>query len=1303
MTRLAFNPLAVKAALAGGTALAAVLSTPAAAQAVCTTTLGLLSCTTPSGPVPVVVQAPQLPITLPGGTTTTATTIAVQSPEPILLDLAAAATSTTTDLPALTLDSAADINAQIDALTTNATGATGVLLTAVDDVVLVADDTITTLGAASDGINITAGTVSVTADQIQTVGVDSNGVELVALEGPATLNASLIDTLGDGSTDAILRAAGDIGVNVGVLRSGGDQALGLDLQSDATACAVLGAGSCDVNAVVNSITTDGFGSIGALVVAAGDTDLTVDVLQTGGDEAAGLDLSADPDACIALGVGACDTAFTVNNLTTDGARSPGAIVRAVGDIDGNVGVLRTNGADAIGLDLASDPNACVILGAGACGTSFSVGQLTTNGDGAIGALVRAAGPTTANIGVLETFGDNATGLDLAANPEACITLGLGACTTQLTGNRITTVGDNSAGVLIVSPADVVANLNTIRTAGINAPALSITGDPTACVVLGAGACDATVVGDRIITTGAGSAGVLINTPAQIVADLNTVSTDGNNAPGITLITNPAACILLGTGACGVVLGSGGGGTPGGGTPGSGTPGGPGGGTPGTPGGTDVDTDGNDSPGIVVTTPGPVDVDAGNVDTDGGNSPGIVVDGGEGPIDVDFDTIDTDGPNSPGVDVSGTGPINVGGGNVDTSGPNSPGVIVAGTDDPVTITTGTIVTRGPDSDGINVTTTTGNQTILAGPITVTGLRSDGIDADASGCATVDITARGPITATQGTGIDASSACAVRVTTLPGAPVSGSVAGINAVSGTGATIIIGDTLSSSSGPALNVDGASATVTIQPTGTLNGRFDLTNANDTLTNAGRINATQSSSFGGGTDLLTNTGTIRADGAITFAGLETLTNSGLIDMRDGAANDSLTIPGAYNGTGSARLGVDVGAGTAADRLVVGGAATGSTQVLIAGLDGRFVNGAVVVDAGAGTSATAFSANPGSIGLTDYSLAFNAGTNDFAVFGTPSATAVGASLLAQGAREIFYRGNDAVGAHLASAGAGSGGTGTEARDVQPPLSRAFWVQGFGLVQERDATLDATPFGQARSYSLDSQQDWFGLQLGADLVGGAGGVFGLTAGYIGSALKLKDTPLRNKYEAANVGVYGRFAFGPAFINGLVKYEKYWLDVKDSTIGLNSDTKGHSYGGWVEAGVRFGSDSFFVEPSASIEYAKIKLKGFTALSTGFAFDEDDGLRGKAGARVGTVFDNGPSVVTGYAKGQVIHEFNGEDRLVLSNSGNLLAFDNPRPETYGRATVGIEVVMDVPVRGFIEGSLDFANGVSGGGARGGISVAF
>ncbi|MEL7691483.1 hypothetical protein [Citromicrobium bathyomarinum] len=486
------NLNAIKLAAIGCTSAIALNATPSSAQVACTTDLlGVLNCTAPtpapptppSGTIDLDAFVQPVVVALPPEFESTVGAL-INTSGPITITGDAVIDTLLDDEPALELISGADIDAQVGRLTTIGDNSTGALLRAVDGVILSVDDLVSTLGDNSDGVNIQAGEATVSLDEVRTVGVNSQGVEIVTVSGPAVLNANLIETIGTGSTAAFLTAAGQIGLDVGLLRTQGDQALGLNLQSDPALCATLGAGSCDIDAVVGTITTDGFGSIGALVTAAGETTLTADVIQTNGIEAAGIDLRADPTACVALGVGSCDQAFTVNNLTTTGARSPGAVIRAVGDVDGSIGVLSTDGEDSVGIDLASDPTACASLGAGGCENALSVGQLTTNGDGAIGALIRAAGPTTADIGILETFGDNATGIDLAADPTACVLLGVGQCTTAITADRISTGGDGAAGALIAAPADITGDFGTVETLGANAPGIDISSDPAACLLLG---------------------------------------------------------------------------------------------------------------------------------------------------------------------------------------------------------------------------------------------------------------------------------------------------------------------------------------------------------------------------------------------------------------------------------------------------------------------------------------------------------------------------------------------------------------------------------------------------------------------------------------------------------------------------------------------------------------------------------------------------------------------------------------------------------------------------------------------------
>ena len=389
--------------------------------------------------------------------------------------------------------------------------------------------------------------------------------------------------------------------------------------------------------------------------------------------------------------------------------------------------------------------------------------------------------------------------------------------------------------------------------------------------------------------------------------------------------------------------------------------------------------------------------------------------------------------------------------------------------------------------------------------------------------------------------------------------------------------------------------------------------------------------------------------------------------------------------------------GTMSDTLIIRGAATGSTQVLVDGLDGTFVN-TVVVNTQDGTAAGAFLFDGRTIGLTDYELSFRDGSDNFVLVGSPNDTAAGLGNVLFGSRELFYRGNDAVSSYVES---GRGWIGTER---QPGISRAIWGQAYGMGQERDFDLVEGSFnGQTRRFNIDSQQDFFGLQIGADLFGGPGAAFGVTGGYANSKLKLNASPTRFDLSSWNVGVYAKLDFGGAFVNALVKYEDMDIDIESSLNSSSIDSGADGWGGFVEAGFRFGGGGFFIEPLASIEYANLDGDDFDFGPSSVLLDSDDGLRGKAGVRFGTMIAETPTMVTAYGKLQAIHEFNGKDRVTISNLGGDFVFDNPRPDTYGRGTLGISGVMTSGVTGFIEGTVDFLNGYEGGGGRAGLSFRF
>lgn len=1010
-------------------------------------------------------------------------------------------TSITSTGSGLTATSGSGINAQVTNITTVGDGAIGAALTAVDEVVFRSDGTIRTVGADSDALAIRGSTISADLNAVRTDGPASNGVETFSTSGPTSVRFDTIETNGDLSRGTVLRGTGDNTLTGRAIRTGGTDAVAFDISNDAAACILLGAGGCDNSVAIDNVTTDGFGGIGGLVTATGDTNVNVGVLRTGGDEAAGLSLSNDPSACAVLGAGACDTAFTVNDLSTAGDRSPGAIVRGSGDTTANVGVLRTSGDQAAGLDLASDPQACAILGAGACDTSFSVGRLTTDGAGSTGALIRAAGDTNGRIGVLQTGGEDAAGVDIAS-------------------------------------------------------------DPTACVILGAGACDTTLTADQVSTRGNGAAGVLIDTPGQVIANLGLVSTQGNDSTGLGITQDPAVCLAVGPGTCGT-----------------------------------------------RATTGPVT---------------------------------TAGNNSRGIDIAGPGPIALDAARVTTSGANSDAIRVAGVDGPISISSGTVATAG--------------------------VASNGIVANATACANIDITARDDVISAQGSAIVASSQCNVAVTTMPGADVAGRLAGIDVTSGTGAAIVIGGSLTSAAGPALNVDGAAANVTIGAGGGIAGRVDLTGGNDVLTNNGVFAPVGTSDFGAGTDRLANNGTVRVAGDIRLISLEELFNGGVVDLAGSTPADRLAVSGNFVGGPGSVLALDVAtdaAGTPADRLIVGGNVTGTNAIRLnpIGSGPAVANpvGVVLVDAAPTSTGTFTLQGPQRSGFVDFSLRQAAG--DTLLVATPNELAIEPLSLGGVGHEFWYQSADAWSENAALRRHDLGTDGAKGVSV--------WAQGYGSSDKRgDRSRSVDVFGTARDVNLRRETDRQGAQVGVDFRPGAANfAVGVTGGYQHAEIDFASGT-RSDLAGYNIGAYALYGGAQGLYGELLaKADFFDVELVNGALFSGRESDGKSYGIEGEAGFRTSLGSFNLDVGGGLAYVTTDLDSFQSSGFTFDFDKAESLRGRLGVRLG----GQGSGFQPYLDAKVLHEFKGGNDASFTSGGFTQRFADGNKGTWFRGEVGLAGAAD------------------------------
>ena len=915
--------------------------------------------------------------------------------------------------------------------------------------------------------------------------------------------------------------------------------------------------------------------------------------------------------------------------------------------------------------------------------SVTLDRIVTNGTNNFGLIVSSSeGAITTSTNAITTTGANADGISASTDTSA-ITIRSGS---------INTAGTNAIGIDANSDG---GNLNitssTIRTTGTGGGGFF--GGAVGILAQTGSTGTVTVNSTKINTAGIDAFGIraVSNTGALSVTS-GTIDTTGVNADGIAVTTagtatiNSGAITTTGANADGIVA--------------SGV-------TGANIGFTSISTTGANANGVLVPAGvqffGPrasatVAVNGGSVSTVGATSDGVRAIAGTGTSTVNVTgNISTQGANSRGIFA--TGPMGVtvtNGGTISTVGATSNGVDASSTAGPVNVTVNNVTTRGNGSRAVVATSTTGNATATVnGELRTTGTTADALTVTSGGNGVVNVGTRGGFVTAQGNFIVLNSA---GTSTLNNA-------GIIANNGNGFAVV------ATGGP----------VTINNSGNLSSDIVLTGGADRINNSGTFTVGPNPDFGAGVDSFVNSGTIlvgtgaTATVSPTFTGLESLTNSGTIDLRNGRAGDTLTLPGTYTGA-NGTLGLDVmlGATSVADQLIIGGAATGTTTIQLnqlAGSQPLFNSGTVLVRAATTSDANAFDLAGGSLnaGFVRLEVVFNPATGTFSLTGAPSDSAFRTLNFNEGVRSLWLKSADAVSGQLRAR--------RDALWTQGggDVAGRFWMQMHGSVETRGGSRDFNTFGQSRQTATGYQQDYFGGQLGFDISGASGErggfAFGVTGGYINSSMNFAGSADRLRFDVVNGGVYGSFTSGNIFVNALGKYDYYWANSNMPGAGFQDDISGGVYGARAEAGIRFGSDSFFIEPAASISYVRNDFDDLALNGTTIGFDDDDGLRGRAGGRIGGTFAvGGGAEAAFYVGGNYVHEFQGRDRVTFTSGGQTLSFTNTRLRDYGEATLGVTIAQSQGISGFIEGnymrSFSNSNGtgsIDGAGGRAGIRLQF
>jgi len=1173
--------------------------------------------------------------------------------------------------------------------------------------------------------NSDAGAIDVTGGTLATAGDFASGVQAISNDGDIAIHTDVITTTGNNASGVTAQTYGTgsaVVTSTGTVSTAGQTAYGVAISArNGTATANVGdihttgfdstaldvQGGTAANATFGSLSTTQSFSQDVIAQATGN----VTVSGTNASTAA-----VDSGAVYAISDTGNASVTTTGAVATTGASSLGIYA---GSNTGNATVVADNvsttgnNSEAI---FAKGANAFVTV-SGDVSTQGTRAYSNTNAT-AVTAIATDGMATVVNNGTISTAGAGSTGI--YANGTAGVAIsGTGSVSTSgnyadaifatsasgpvsVTQGDISTTGQISRGVVASAPkGDVTVDVGNVSTAGTQSGPFFFS--PAATAILAtSGTGNVAVTAADVSTQGGYANGITARSNGGDVAvTAHNVSTSGANANGVFGYSTGAGNVVITT--TGTVAATGGGGIANYGVYGN------------VEGGT-----------------GNVSINANVVNVSGGNSTAIAAKTSLGNADVTFGTVSSTGGgfNSGGVMARsyGGGAVTVSGANASTTGDFSYGVFAysnseraTGTDNNGAVsvtTTGAVTTTGTDSVGIGAFAQNGAANVSANTVSTTGDGAIGIIAS-SAAGPASVTANGSISAT-GTpaAIQIFGGTTAKLTLGAGGSLTAAGHGAELTSVAGSIVDNGGTITGdATAPILDATGGA--LTFNNGGRFTGIVGFTDGNDVVNNSGTYNVAFDQDFGAGTDIFNNSATFRVfpgsatAGTIHLTGLETFNNSGLVDLRNGHAGDVLDTSSTFTGSGSSMLGIDVasnGIGTAslADQLHAAGAITGSTALLVnqVGTHGAVLNsGTAFATGGAGSSPTAFTIASPSInqGFIHNGVAFDPATNTYSLVATPGDAVLRALKINEGAQQLWYKSAEAWSSHMSDLRdakfAGGGGDGGR-----------IWGQIYGSTVTRNGSQNVSAFGQNRTVNLSYKQDAYGAQLGMDLgsrdMGSGNFVFGVTGGYLNSDLTFRHSADRVNYSAANLGVYASYVSGSLFANVLGKYDYLWINSKSPLAGYTDKFHGMSYGAQGEVGFRLGGDSLYAEPVATIAYVRTNLKDIHALGQTLDFEDLDGLRGKAGIRIGSKRDmGGGAIAVIYAQGNYVHEFKGKDGLDFISGGQSLAYNNQKIGDYGEGKIGFNVTTAAGVTGFVEGFGDYAKhgDYKGGGGRAGIRVKF
>jgi autotransporter-associated beta strand protein len=452
------------------------------------------------------------------------------------------------------------------------------------------------------------------------------------------------------------------------------------------------------------------------------------------------------------------------------------------------------------------------------------------------------------------------------------------------------------------------------------------------------------------------------------------------------------------------------------------------------------------------------------------------------------------------------------------------------------------------------------------------------------------------------------------------------------------------------------------------------------------------------------------------------LANTGMIELRNGATNNLVTVGGGWSGNGRVGLDLDI-VNAAADRISVGGASSGLTTVSFAQLtstsavlnrDVLVVNGAagaqfVAANALAPTGPSPFPNGAGQLitnnGLVQYWFGeATPGSGTYVVrpdLNVAAATGFVAS----------------VSSALASINAFSEPASAFINGPADPQPNTFSFGTWGRARggHFDITSNSTVGslgGVSRSFRSVNEAGFNGFQLGVDAglynINGTGWTanLGVHGGKVDAKVTTPETRL--EVEQPFYGVYGAVRSGSGFaFDVLVRRDNFDLKLNSPSAGLtNAKFKADGWSGLASMSQRFNiTDSIYIDPSVAVLYSRAEVDPLRTLQANVSWQPIESITGRFGVQLGTFIQPTETIVLApYIAASVWREFAGKSKASGEFGGLSFPTTTDRVGTYGQFSAGLAVSSTTPgLSGFVRADLRFGERIEGYAFNGGLRYQF